>query len=81
MVGKLVIKLFGGKPYKGIITSYDHSHRWYHVVYEDEDEEDLTWRQLFVSEWRKLDRRQILWLDEKHKRIVLGHVSRYEWLF
>ena len=84
MVGKTVVKLFDDVPYVGKITEFhpdpdaeDH----YHVLYEDGDAEDLFYNELFVKEWPKLDRHQILWLDEKHKKVVIGASNRHEWLF
>ena len=78
MVGKRVVKLFDGAPFVGKITAIDVEEEGgaelYHVKYEDGDEEDLHWNELFVDKWTKIDRRQVLWLDEKHKKVVLGAV-------
>ena len=79
MIGTRVVKLFeGNKPFVGKITSYDRSKKWYRVVYEDGDSQDLTWRQLRVKAWKKIPREAVLWADEKHKRVVIGGASRHE---
>ena len=83
MVGKLVTKLFDGVPYVGRITAHypDPDGDQYNVVYEDGDSHDLEFTELRVEEWCKLDRRQVLWLDEKHKKVIIGAANRHEWLF
>ena len=84
MVGKTVVKLFDDVPYVGKITEFHpdpDAEDLYHVLYEDGDAEDLFYKELFVKEWPKLDRHQILWLDEKHKKVVIGASNRHEWLF
>ena len=83
MIGKVVVKLFDGVPYIGKITRYtpDEDGDLYHVIYEDGDSEDLEFGELRVDEWRPLDRRQVLWLDEKHKMVIIGAANRHEWLF
>ena len=85
MIGKTVVRLFDGVPYVGEITKYypdpDGDPDQYKVVYEDGDAEDLEYDELRVPEWRQLDRRQVLWLDEKHKKVIIGASNRHEWLF
>lgn len=84
MIGTTVVKLFGGVPYVGKITKYypdPTDDDQYQVVYEDGDEEDLEFHELRVAEWCQLDRRQVLWLDEKHKKVIIGGSNRHEWLF
>jgi hypothetical protein len=82
MIRKVVVKLFeGGIEYMGNITDYNARRQWYHVVYSDGDEEDLTYKELRVPSWVQIDRSAVLWLDEKHKKVVLGSASRHEWLF
>ncbi|KAJ7527100.1 hypothetical protein O6H91_16G036900 [Diphasiastrum complanatum] len=44
--GQKVKKRFGRKSYMGEVTAYDPETRWYHVLYEDDDEEDLEWVEL-----------------------------------
>ena len=65
MVGKTVVKLFDKVPYVGEITNFDPRTKWYKVVYKDGDQEDMTYRELRVREWPKIDRLSVLWLDEK----------------
>ena len=65
MVGITVCKFFEKKLYIGKIISYDRSRKWYKVHYEDGDEEELTFRELRVSTWKKIPRLGVLWLDEK----------------
>ena len=65
MVGITVCKFFNKKLYIGKVISYDRSRHWYKVHYEDGDEEELTFRQLRVREWKKTPRLGVLWLDEK----------------
>ena len=81
MIGKNVVKLFDGVPYVGKIVSFDTDDEFYNVEYEDGDREDLEFHELRVGEWRPLDRRSVLWLDEKHKKVVFGASNRHEWLF
>ena len=81
MIGKKVVKLFGGVPYVGTISSFDTETKFYKIRYEDGDGEDLEFHELRVVEWRPLDRRCVLWLDEKHKKVVFGVTNRHEWLF
>ena len=69
MVGTTVVKLFDGKPFVGIITCYDADEKYYQVTYSDGDQEELEFGQLRVPEWHQLNRRQVLWLDEKHKKV------------
>ena len=71
MVGKTIVKLFEGKPFVGKITSYDPVEKYYKVLYEDGDQQELEWHELRVEEWPKIDRRQVLWLDEKHKKVCM----------
>lgn len=40
-IGSRVDKTFGSKRYRGEVTRYANNDEWYHVVYEDGDEEDL----------------------------------------
>ena len=83
MVGKTVVKLFDDEPYVGEIKEHypDPDGDQYKVVYEDGDTEDLEFDELRVPEWPALDRRSILWLDEKHKKVIIGASNRHEWLF
>lgn len=41
-VGKPVRKLFDGAYFHGVVDGYDEAVGWYHVSYEDGDEEELT---------------------------------------
>ena len=83
MVGTTVVKLFDGKPFVGTITFYDAEEKYYQVTYSDGDQEELEFDQLRVPEWPQLNRRQVLWLDEKHKKVckciyyvsLLSHLS------
>ena len=77
MIGTRVVKIFDDDiAYTGWVTAYDEEEDWYHVVYDaDGDQEDMTLDELRVSKWTRIDRRSVLWLDEKHKEIVLGSVS------
>ena len=81
MIGKTVVKMFGDEVYMGNIVSFDPRHKWYRVHYEDGDSEDLNFRELRVPAWPVIKRDQVLWLDEKHKKIILGLCNRHEWLF
>ncbi|XP_045799095.1 dirigent protein 17-like isoform X2 [Trifolium pratense] len=45
-VGRDVQKSFMGRYYSGKVTMYDKQNGWYHVVYEDGDNEDLDWPEL-----------------------------------
>ena len=65
MVGITVCKFWQNKLYIGKITSYDRSRKWYKVLYEDGDEEELTSRELRIKVWKKIPRPAVLWLDEK----------------
>ncbi|KAJ6831144.1 uncharacterized protein M6B38_350530 [Iris pallida] len=44
--GRNVRKLFGGQYYSGQVVKYDCRTKWYRVVYEDGDSEDLEWHEL-----------------------------------
>ncbi|CAI0472525.1 unnamed protein product [Linum tenue] len=44
--GRKVRKLFGNKHFSGTVSRYDKETRWYRVVYEDGDFEDLEWKEL-----------------------------------
>ena len=46
MIGKKVVKLFGGVPYVGTISSFDTESKFYKVGYEDGDGEDLEFHEL-----------------------------------
>lgn len=46
LVGREVLKLFGGQYYGGKVTEFDQEMGWYRVVYEDGDSEDLEWNEL-----------------------------------
>ncbi|XP_027176192.1 dirigent protein 17-like [Coffea eugenioides] len=46
LVGREVLKLFGGQYYAGKVAKYDEEMGWYRVVYEDGDSEDLEWNEL-----------------------------------
>ena len=84
MVGTRVVKLFtngagSDVEYTGYLKSYyDVENNWYHVKYTDGDEEDLSFTELRVPAWKPIDRRSVLWLDEKHKEIVLVLASKDE---
>lgn len=39
--GRQVLKKFGRKSYQGDVVDYDSENKWFKVVYEDGDEEDL----------------------------------------
>lgn len=49
-IGRRVRKLFGGVPYSGTVVSFvsppEYDQYYYHVKYDDEDEEDYTLRDL-----------------------------------
>ena len=83
MVGTRVVKLFTNDTgsdveYTGYIKSYDAEDNWYRVEYTDGDKEDMSFAELRVPAWKPIDRRSVLWLDEKHKKIVLGLASKDE---
>ncbi|MQL80574.1 hypothetical protein Taro_013041, partial [Colocasia esculenta] len=44
--GREVRKLFGNKYYSGKVVKFDPEMKWYRVVYEDGDFEDLEWHEL-----------------------------------
>ena len=44
--GRKIRKLFGGQYYSGKVEKYDTETKWYRVVYEDGDFEDLEWHEL-----------------------------------
>lgn len=46
MVGRHVRKLFGNKMYEGVVQSYDPQVSWYHIKYEDSDEEEVDLEEL-----------------------------------
>lgn len=46
MVGRNVRKLFGNRMYEGVVQSYDPQVSWYHVKYEDSDEEEVDSKEL-----------------------------------
>jgi hypothetical protein len=46
LIGRSVVKKFSRKKYIGRIVAYDPNTRWYKVVYEDGDEEELEWKEL-----------------------------------
>ena len=46
MIGKKVVKLFGGVPYVGTLSSFDTESKCYQVEYEDGDDEDLEFHEL-----------------------------------
>lgn len=46
LVGREVVKSFGGQFYTGKVTEFDEEVGWYRVVYEDGDSEDLEWCEL-----------------------------------
>ena len=81
MVGKRVCRQFEGNWWVGRITKYDADEDVYMVEYEDGDKEELDYADLFVPEWQKIDRNQVLWVDEKHKKVRIGRANRHEWLF
>ena len=65
MVGTTVVKLFDDTVYVGKIIVYDTVRKWYKVRYTDGDEEELTFRELRVRDWKQIPRCAVLWLDEK----------------
>ena len=65
MIGVTVCKFFGDKLFKGKVTAFDRAHKWYKVKYDDGDEEELSFRQLRVPEWKPIPRAGVLWVDEK----------------
>ena len=71
MIGKTVCKWFDDeetgeeKLFVGKIVSYNARKKWYRVVYSDGDVEELTFNKLRISEWKKIPRDSVLWLDEK----------------
>ena len=69
MMGVRVVKLFDGTPFVGKVVSYDVRKKWYTVLYSDGDSEELTLRELRVKQWPRIDRRAVLWLDEKVSRV------------
>lgn len=44
--GRMVQKLFGEQYYSGTVAEFDKENKWYRVVYEDGDFEDLDWNEL-----------------------------------
>ncbi|ONK77005.1 uncharacterized protein A4U43_C02F2130 [Asparagus officinalis] len=44
--GRKVQKFFGDRYYSGNVEKYDEETKWYRVVYEDGDFEDLEWHEL-----------------------------------
>ena len=52
LVGRSLIKRFGGEPFRGVVTAYDADAKFFQVKYEDGDEEELERRELtpLVSE-------------------------------
>lgn len=44
--GRNIRKLFGDRYYLGKVEKYDKETKWYRVVYEDGDFEDLDWHEL-----------------------------------
>ncbi|CAN1775604.1 Dirigent protein 17 [Linum perenne] len=44
--GREVKKMFEDKYFSGTVTQYDKETKWYRVVYEDGDFEDLYWEEL-----------------------------------
>lgn len=81
MVGVPVVKLFGGVPYTGKVIAYDPAEKYYKVRYDDGDENELEYHELRIKEWKRIDRRAVLWCDEKHKKVIFGMANRHEWLF
>ena len=75
MIGVTVVKLFDEVPYVGVITVFNKMtddnevDGCYTIEFEDGGELELEFEKLHVTEWKKLDRRQVLWLDEKHKKV------------
>ena len=65
MIGITVCKFFDSKLYIGKIVSFDASRKWYTIKYEDGDQEELSFRELRVKEWKPVPRAAVLWLDEK----------------
>ena len=70
MVGQTVCKFFEEKLFTGKIVSFDPRKKWYKVLYEDGDEEELNFRELRVKEWKPIPRAGVLWLDEKVMHVV-----------
>jgi hypothetical protein len=47
IVGDAIEKVFDdGVTYKGVVEGYDPKRNWWNVVYDDDDNEDLNFRQL-----------------------------------
>eukprot|EP00249_Psilotum_nudum_P022025 c28344_g1_i1 orf=151-2946(+) len=46
LVGRMIRKKFGGKFYSGEVASFDKKTKFYKVVYEDGDEEEVEWSDL-----------------------------------
>lgn len=44
--GRKIEKMFGDHLYSGKVVKYDSETKWYRVVYEDGDSEDLEWHEL-----------------------------------
>ena len=51
--------------------------KWYKVLYEDGDEEELNFRELRVKEWKPIPRAGVLWLDEKVMCPLLDNVHMH----
>jgi len=45
-LGWRVIKQFNGKPFHGTVDKFDPKTRWYHVTYDDKDEEEFSTQEL-----------------------------------
>lgn len=79
MIDKTVCEWFkidvNHKLFVGKITQYDTGKKWYKVLYDDGDEEELSFRQLRVGEWKQIARKSVLWLDEKVCHLHLTVVS------
>ena len=71
------MKLFDDKPPIGKIVLYDVEEEYYKIKYDDGDEEELDFSELRVPEWRPLSREQVLWVDKKHKKIIIGAANRW----
>ncbi|GBG86683.1 hypothetical protein CBR_g41746 [Chara braunii] len=46
LIGRKTSKKFGRRTFVGEVMSFDEEHKWYKVIYEDGDEEELEWLEL-----------------------------------
>lgn len=55
-VGKTFLKNFNGTWHKGTVVHYDYLSKWFHVIYDDDDQEDLGQFELDMLLKRDLNR-------------------------